>query len=204
VIVSVALQPSMRDRYAIVTMLAWGPLVALAVTSLPRRGRIVAVLFCAVLAGTAARRVIAEKRSYAETVRLNREAYARALDMRLPVVFTAIHTVWPVAAQRRAERRALFLEIPDSVIREMIHQPRFLWLRRHVELERSIARAHAQLYGFPVLVPWAQLDTTRAFLLVGPDESFPRLHERFDLFAQRVFPHHRGTRLSPALAILER
>lgn len=203
-VVSVVLQPSMRDRYAIVTLLAWGPLVALAVASLPRRGQIVALVVTAALGGMAASREIAAKRAFAETVRLNREAYARALEMRLPVVFTAIHTVWPVAAERRAERRALFIELTDSTIREMIPQPRFAWLRRHVVLERNIAQAHAQLYGFPVLVPQAQLDTTRAFLLVGPDESFPRLHERFDLFAGRVFPHHRGRRLSPNLALLER
>ncbi|HEX7939737.1 MAG TPA: hypothetical protein VF483_12195, partial [Gemmatimonadaceae bacterium] len=41
--VSVLLQPSMLDRYAIVTVLSWAPLVALAVSTLGRTLRVVAV-----------------------------------------------------------------------------------------------------------------------------------------------------------------
>jgi hypothetical protein len=164
----------------------------------------VAALFFAVLVGLAARRVIAEKREFAEMVRLTEEAYARALPTDLPIVFASLHTAYPVAGPRRAERRARFLELPDSTIQAMVPQPRLDWLRRHIAVERNIARGHARTYGFPVLAPQAQLDTTRAFYLVGPDESFPRLYKRFDLFVGKVFPHHRAERLTPYLAILRR
>jgi hypothetical protein len=204
IVVSVVLQPSMLDRYAIVTVLAWAPLAALAVATLERAGRATAVLFFVVLVGLAGRRVIAEKRDFAEQVRLNDEAYARALTEHLPIVFASLHTAYPVAGPRRAERRALFLELSDSTIREMVPQPRLGWLRRHITVERNIARGHARAYGFPVLAAQAQLDTTRAFLLVGPDESFPRLYKEFDRFAAKVFPHHRATRLTPNLARFER
>jgi hypothetical protein len=204
VVVSIVLQPSMLDRYAIVTVLSWAPLAALAVATLERGGRIVAALFFAVLVGLAARRVIAEKREFAEMVRLTEEAYARALPTDLPIVFASLHTAYPVAGPRRAERRARFLELPDSTIQAMVPQPRLDWLRRHIAVERNIARGHARTYGFPVLAPQAQLDTTRAFYLVGPDESFPRLYKRFDLFVGKVFPHHRAERLTPYLAILRR
>jgi hypothetical protein len=119
-------------------------------------------------------------------------------------VFASLHTAYPVAGARRAERRARFIELPDSTIRSMVPQPRLDWLRRHIAVERNIARGHARTYGFPVLAPQAQLDTTRAFLLVGPDESFPLLYKRFDLFAKKVFPNHRAERLTPYLAILRR
>jgi hypothetical protein len=204
VVVSIVLQPSMLDRYAIVTVLAWAPLAALAVATLERGGRVVAVLFFATLLVLAGRRAIGEKREFAEMVRLNDEAYARALTMNLPVVFASLHTAYPVAGPRRAERRALFVELPDSTIQSMVPQERLAWLRRHIAVERNIARGHARTYGFPILAPQAQLDTTRAFLLVGPDESFPRLYKQFDLFVGKVFPHHRGERLSPNLAILRR
>jgi hypothetical protein len=204
IVVSIVLQPSMLDRYAIVTVLAWAPLAALAVSSLDRGGRVVAVLFFATLVVLAARRTMADKRDFAEMVRLNEAAYARALTMDLPVVFASLHTAYPVAGPRRAERRALFVDLPDSTIREMVPQERLGWLRRHIAVERNIARGHARVYGFPVLAPQAQLDTTRAFLLVGPPESFPRLYKEFDKFVGKVFPRHSATRLSPNLAILKR
>jgi hypothetical protein len=194
----------MLDRYAIITVLAWAPLAALAVATLERGGRLVAVLFFATLVALSARRVIADKRDFARMVRLNEEAYAQALTMDLPIVFASLHTAYPVAGPRRAERRALFLELPDSTIATMIPQPRLGWLRRHVAVERNIARGHARVYGFPVLAPQAQLDTARRFLLVGPEESFPRLYKQFDKFVGTVFPRHRATRLTPNLAILER
>lgn len=204
VLVSLVLQPSMLDRYAILTVLAWAPLVALAVTSLNGAARIVVVLFVAALVALAGRRAVAEKREFAAMARLNAEAYAQALTMNRPIVFASLHTAYPVAGPRRKERRALFVELPDSTIQEMIPQPRLGWLRRHVMVERNIARGHARTYGFPVLVSQSQLDTISSFVLVGPDESFPRLYKRFDLFVGKVFPRHRGRRLTPNLALLER
>lgn len=202
--ISVVLQPSMLDRYAIVTVLAWAPLAAAAAATLPRAGRLAVVAFAALMTVLAARRVIAEKREFARMVALDSAAYERAATMDMPVVFASLHTAYPVAGPRRAERRARFLELPDSTISDMIPQPRLAWLRRHVTIERNIARGHARAYGFPVLVSQAQLDTARAFVLVGSDESFPRLYKRLDLFAARVFPRHRARRLTDNLALFER
>ena len=204
IVVSIVLQPSMLDRYAIVTVLAWAPLAAMAAATLERGGRIAVIAFVVVLVILAGRRTIRDKREFAEMVRLNEEAYARARAMNLPIVFASLHTAYPVAGPTRAERRALFLELPDSTIAAMVPQPRLAWLRRHITVERNIARGHARVYGFPVLAPQSQLDTTRSFLLVGPDESFPRLYKDFGKFAPTVFPHHQAERLSPYLALFQR
>jgi hypothetical protein len=124
--------------------------------------------------------------------------------MNLPVVFQNLHVIYSVAGLRRAERRALFLDIPDSTIVAMTPQKRLERVRRNLRIDRNIARSHARVYGFPVMVTQAQLDSTSRFLFVASDESLPNIYGRVDLFTKAVFPHHRLTRLSPNLALLER
>jgi hypothetical protein len=202
--VSIALQPSLLDRYAIVTVLSWAPLVALAVASLGRGGRVTIVLFLALMVVLGVRRTASERREFARSVAANRAAFEQAKSMNLPIVFQSLLEVYPVAGLRPAERRALFLDIPDSTIAAMVPQPRLGWLRRTLRIERDIARSHARYYEFPVIVTQARLDSTSRFLFIGSDASLPRLYTRVDLFTKALFPHHRVTRLSPNLALLER
>jgi hypothetical protein len=202
--VSVVLQPSLVGRYATVTALAWAPLVALAVATLGRVGRVVAALSLALVVVLGVRRTVAERRDFVTSVEANQAAFERAKSMNLPVVFQNLHVIYSVAGLRRAERRALFLDIPDSTIVAMTPQKRLERVRRNLRIDRNIARSHARVYGFPVMVTQAQLDSTSRFLFVASDESLPNIYGRVDLFTKAVFPHHRLTRLSPNLALLER
>jgi hypothetical protein len=204
IVVSVVLQPSMLDRYAIVTVVAWAPFVALAVETLGRTARRVAIAVLVILVALAARRSIAERRGFAKNVAANRAAFAGARALNLPIVFQSLHVVYPVAGEQRSERFALFLELPDSTIAAMVPQPKLEWVRRTLRIERDIARSHARVYQFPVMVTQAQLDSTRRFVLIASDESLPPLYKSVDLFTERVFPHHRLSRLSPTLALLTR
>jgi len=72
-----------------------------------------------------------------------------------------------------------------------------------LRIERDIARRMRANYEFPVMVTQARLDSTSRFLFVGSDASLPRLYARVDL-SRKPVPHHRVTRLSPNLALLER
>jgi hypothetical protein len=204
IVVSVVLQPSLVGRYATVTALWWAPLAALAVATLGRAGRVVAALFLVLIVVLGVRRIVAERRDFANYVTANQAAFERAKSMNLPVVFQSVHLIYPVAGLQRAERRALFLDIPDSMIVAMTPQTRLERVRRNLLLDRNVARSHARVYGFPVMVTQAQLDSTSRFLFVASDESLPNLYGRVDLFTKAVFPHHRLTRLSPNLALLER
>src|SRR5207302_222627 len=149
-------------------------------------------------------RSIEERRGFAKNVAANRAAFEVAKTMNLPIVFQSLHVIYPVAGERRAERSALFLDIPDSTIASMVPQPKLEWLRRTLRVERDIARSHARVYAFPVMVTQSTLDSTPRFLFVASDESLPRLYKSVVLFTSKVFPHHGMVRLSPTLALLER
>src|SRR5205085_1321348 len=138
----------MLDRYATVTVLAWAPVVALAVDTLGRAARGVAVAFLIVLLCLGVQRSIEERRGFAKNVAANRAAFEVATTMNLPIVFQSLHVIYPVAGERRAERSALFLDIPDSTIASMVPQPKLEWLRRTLRVERDIARSHARVYAF--------------------------------------------------------
>lgn len=198
IVVSVALQPSMLDRYAIVTVLAWAPLVALGVATLGRWARrgIVVVLTVMVVFGV--RRTIAEKRAFAAVVRANAAAFAQATSLRLPIAFQSLLAVYPVAGPDRLAS-ARFLDLPDSTINALVPQPRLHRLRRNLTLDRNIARGHARAYGFPTIVTQAELDTTPRFLLIASSPSWP-----VEKFGDAVFPRHRLRRLSDHLSLLER
>lgn len=205
VLLSATVQPSMVPRYGIVTVLAWAPLMALAVATLGRDARIVVALFLVGVLGLTVRRIITEKREYASAVAANAAAFEQAKAMNAPIVFWGMHNIYPVVGPRRSDHeRARYLDLPDSTIAAMFPQERLGWLRNNMRIDRDQARSHERVYGFPTMAPQAQLDTTPRFLLVGADEGRPRLYERVDVFAAKLFPRHRLTRLSPNLALLQR
>ena len=102
IVISVLLQPSMLDRYGIVTVLAWAPVVALAVDSLGRVARVVAVVCLIVLVSLGVRRSIAERSGFARNVAANRAAFAGARSMNLPIVFQSLHVIYPAAGEQRS------------------------------------------------------------------------------------------------------
>ena len=203
-IVSVLLQPSLLDRYAMVTVLWWAPLTAMAVATLARGGRVLISIVLVLIVVLAARRTIEAKQAFAREVQGDVQAFAQARALGLPIVFSSLFTAYPVAGRMRDQRLAHFIVLPDSTIARMVHYPQLGWLRRRMIVERNSAMGHARTYRFPVLAPLASLDTMRAFALVGSDESLPRLYTDLQKYAATVFPRHRARRETPHLAIFER
>jgi hypothetical protein len=205
IVVSVTIQPSMVDRYALVTVLAWAPLVAAATESLGRyaRGAMVALLLTVLAAST--RDIIGAKQDYATSVHANQAVFEEAKAMNIPILFQYMHLVFPVAGpQRSPETLARFLDIPDSTLLALYPSPRVEWLRRQFRLERSQARLHARIYGFPILATQAQLDTTPRFLLLATDLQLPGGYKQAEKWGLAVFPRHKVTRLNGVLSLFER
>jgi hypothetical protein len=205
IVVSVVLQPSMVTRYAIVAVLAWAPLVALAITSVSRLVQSAAVAALVVLAVLGVQRVIAEKREFAAVVASNSAVFERAKAMQLPIVFWGLHNIYPVAGPQRSPRTlARYLDLPDSSITALFPSDAMGPVRKKYRLDRDQARGHARTYGFPILATQAQLDSTTRFLLLAADLTLPGGYKRPETFGRALFPRHRVVRINETLSLFER
>jgi hypothetical protein len=204
VAVSVVMQPSMVPRYAIVAALAWAPLVALGVQSLPAAARIAVFGVYVWIMGGSVRTTIREKREFADGVNTNSAALVEARRMHLPIVFHALMPMYPVAAPQRDDHNARFLDLPDTTLAALYPGDRLAWLRRRFVVERGQARLHHRVYDFPTLGAQASLDSLPAFLLFAKDLSLPGGYKQAELFGHAVFPRHKVTRLSATLSLFER
>lgn len=205
IVVSVVVQPSMVDRYGIVSVLAWAPLVAFAVDSLPREARaaVGATMFgIAMYFGV---KTVQDKREYAEKIHASQRVFEEARAMHVPVVFQYMHLIYPVAGpQRSPTLEARFLDIPDSTLHALYPSDRLEWLRRQFRLERSQARLHANIYGFPILATQAQLENTPRFLLLATDLQLPGGYKQANKWGAAVFPNHEVVRLNDVLTLFVR
>jgi hypothetical protein len=205
IMVSVVLQPSMVTRYAIVAVLAWAPLVALAITSLSRLVQSAAVAALVVLAVLGVQRVIIEKREFAAVVASNSTVFERAKAMQLPIVFWGLHNIYPVAGPQRSPRTlARYLDLPDSSITALFPSDAMGPVRKKYRLDRDQARGHARTYGFPILATQAQLDSSPRFLLLAADLTLPGGYKRPETFGRALFPRHRVVRINETLSLFER
>lgn len=197
-------QPSMLSRYAILTLLAWAPGVALAAEIAGRWAARALVVLIAWFWVAAYVRETAVKSSFAAGVRSASEAHERAQTTGLPVVVQSIHVMYPVTGPDPTEARSAFLDVPDSVFAALFPQTtRFGQLNRGTILERDLARVHFRQWGYPRLLSLAAADTTPRFLLLAPVERLPLGLQPVERYAQVMFPNHRLTRLLPELSLLE-
>lgn len=205
IVVSVGLQPSMVTRYAIVAVLAWAPLVALAFASLGRIARWAAIAALVVFVALGVQGVVAEKREFAAAVAANAAVFERAKAMQLPIVFWGLHNIYPVAGPQRSPRTlARYLDLPDSSITALFPSDAMGPVRKKYRLDRDQARGHASTYGFPILATQAQLDSSSSFLLLAADFSLPGGYKRPEMFGRAVFPRHRVVRLNETLSLFQR
>jgi hypothetical protein len=205
VVISIVLQPSMVPRYSLVAVLAWAPLVAVAVDTLPRDGRAAVVLVLAFAMQIAVARTINEKRGFATEILRNQAAFEEAKLLGLPVVFQKQMLIFPVAGpQRSPHMLARFLDVPDSTLLALYPADRFEWLRKDFRIQREQMRLHARVYGFPILATQADLDTTPRFVVLATDLQLPGGYKRADKWGTALFPHHRVERLSESVILFER
>lgn len=203
--ISVLGQPSMLQRYAIVTALAWAPIVA---TACLLGGRWATGLLCLMLAWFwfgAHVRETNEKSAFGRTIAHTRSAYAQARRTGLPIVVQSMHVLYPLIGSAPRESPALFLTLPDSSFRSMWDDSTPVGqANRGLVLERDLARVHSARWGFPRLVAPGSLDTVDRFLLIAPEARRPAGFASFEDFAAKVFPNHRMKRLIRDLSLLER
>jgi hypothetical protein len=207
-VLSIAGQPSMISRYAMPAALAWGPLMAFAVTLM---GRWPARAIAVVLVGfwfVGVTREAGRKRAFATGIAQERHTVVEAARSGLPLVFQSQHTMYPaVAGDRRSPEfsRAYFLDLPDSTLDDLFPRgSRWYQLNKGIRLERDFARVHAARFGFPGLASQAMLDTTARFLFVASEARLPRGVRDVTALARATFPHHLVSPLSENLLLLER
>lgn len=204
-VISLLGQPSMLQRYAIVTALAWAPLVAWACLTAGRWATGVACLALVWFWFGAYVRETNAKQAFERAVARGQHIYAQAQGTGLPVVVQSMHLLYSLIGSAPRESPALFLTLPDSAFAS-------LWddatptgqANRGLVLERDLARVHSVRWRFPRLVTPGALDTTHRFLLIAPETRSPMGFASIQDFAGKVFPHHRIKRLMPDLFLLER
>ena len=203
--VSLAGQPSMLSRYAITAALAWGPLAALALEYLgrvpARLARFLIVWFWLV----SYTREVRTKLLFAEEVSVSRAAVARA-PAGLPILTPSVHLMYPVVAESLGGTSELrFLDLPDTLLARLsgagaVDESRM----KYAIIERDLARVHASLYGFPVLVPYSAADSLPTLLVLGSAMRLrPAFQDLTDL-AWSVFRGRKFTPIAPTLGLLER
>ena len=205
VVLSAVLTPSMVFRYAIVATLAWAPVAALCAERFGRgaRAALLAALVLVVILNAAAH--VREQRQFDRAVALNAAAFERAKAGNAPVVFQRLHVIYPVAGtQRGPASPARYIDISDSTLNALYPQADAEPVRSSFRLDRDQARYHAGLYGWPVMAPVAMLDTLPRFYLVATDATLPPGYAPVTRYGAALFPRHRVTRVSPALALFER
>jgi hypothetical protein len=205
-VISALLQPSMLDRYGIVSILAWAPVVALALASvggLVRVACVAGLVFVMLLNG---QRVVTSRRDFAADVAAMRGAYDEAKSRQLPIVFWGLHSIYPVAgpiSQRTPRALARYLDLPDSSLAALFPGDAMEPVRRKYRLDRDQARGHARTYGFPVLATQAQLESTPRFLLIAGEASLPGGYKRPETFGRALFPEHRVSRVNEMISLFE-
>lgn len=197
--------PAMHERYSIATLLAWAPVVALAVQSVGRvmRGVSYVVLLAFLWVSIVETTIAATQFTHSATA--GKTALAQACGMSLPVVFQVRHLMYPStdgASRRWARCDTRLLAVSNATLDRMFRAGSSL--PRFFRFESELARLHQRLYGYPQVSAQAQLDSLPRFLVVGWDDSFPAGYKSVERFGAAVFPNYRVSRINEDLALFER
>ena len=197
------LQPVMLDRYALTALLAWAPLVALAVGLLPRGvGVTVPVVFG--VAGLAALGgQIGIERQVAAIVARDQALLADQCA-RGPVAFTTrLQMYYHTDFIRRACPAARYLAISNDKLERLFRGPNAR-VQPQFRSENEFAEMHRRMYGFPQIVGNAALDSLDHFVVMAEPTTIPRDMNGRELFSPIVFPGHRATPLNGNGVLYER
>jgi hypothetical protein len=179
--------------------------MAVAAVSLSRLAQSAVLVFAAVMLGLGVQRTIDSRQEFADLVAALSSAFAQAKTAQLPIVFTSLHIVYPVAGPERSpESRVRYLDLPDSTVTALFPADAMEPIRKKLRLDRDQARGHARAYGFPILGTQAQLDSTQRFFLLATDVSLPGGYKDAKVYGRALFPGHRVTRLNQFLSVFER
>ena len=204
IVITLALEPVMVPRYAIVGVLAAAPVVALAFEPLGRVGR--AALFAVFglfVIGFADRELLAARSSeanFAEYDRALREVHG--LDPALPLVFQSYVVLYAVDGVAREKSIGRVLELSDAALDGLYpeigaEKIRMLRARRMVQL-------HEAGFGFPRSISLAALQAAPRFAFFARDSDLPSMHRDAVAYGKSLFPSHEGRRLSSVVTVFER
>lgn len=194
-------QPFMLPRYGITLLLAWAPIIAFGLNAMPRAVRVLAIVWLGVLGYTRIIRVGVEQRAFMYAIAAGQQAAGQECRRGVPVLFQVRHLMYPSTdGSNHAGCDLRYLAISNGTLAAMYptgSQSRFF------RVENEFSELHGRMYGYPVVAHEAQMDSTRAFLLVGWDASLPAGFKDIEKFRAAVFPQHRVTRLTENLALFE-
>ena len=198
--------PAMHSRYSIAALLAWAPVVAVAVQSVGRVMRGIAYVVLLLFLWVSLVDMTIEAHRFAYSATAGKAALARACGMNLPVVFQVRHLMYPSTdgastRWRGARCDTRFLAVSNATLDRMFPRGH---LSRFFRFENEIARLHERLYGYPKVAAQAQLDSVPRFIVVGWDDSFPAGYKSVEHFGAAVFPTFRVSRINEDLALFER
>jgi hypothetical protein len=216
VVVSIVF-PAMHNRYSIATVIAWAPLVALAVELLgqqvPRRGLLVTMRVARValflimvfkLWANALNSAIFAS-TQAISIDVSRKALDQACRQGVPIVFQTRHVMYPTTdgpLGRTGSCETHYLAMSNGTLDRMFrpgsNPPRFF------RFENEIARLHERLYDYPRVWTQAHVDSLPRFLLFAWDDVLPAGYRDATAFGKAVFPDHTVTRLTEGFALFER
>ena len=200
--ISMVSKPVVWPRYAIVAVLSWAPILALAIDTLPRLARGAVLALFVVIAGFTVERELRSKAYFKEVI----DAYQSQLEVAkksgFPIIFQSYFLMYPVDGQSRRESVARFLDLPDSTMNAMEFLPpaqKSLMIR-----DRNMVRIHKDMFGFPVPITQATLDTVKRFYLFTTDDGLPAGYQNSVFFGEKIFPHHQGVRVSGLVTLFQR
>lgn len=205
-VVSVVVAPVMVPRYAVVSVIAAAPVIALALEAVGRVGYgIVATVFAAWVVG-----FVDKEYRFAEHTENLMAEHRRQLDEvrasfpAVPVVFHSYFTLYPVDGMSRQQSVARIMDLPDSTVASLFPDVSQAEDKRRMTVNREAVRFHQQVYAFPRTVTQAQMDTMPRFFFFATDEELPYGYQNAVTFGGRLFPRHQARRLTPIVTVFER
>jgi hypothetical protein len=194
-------QPAMLPRYNITMLLAWAPIIAFGLNALPRIPRAIALVWLALLGYSRVIRVGIEQRGFTVAIAAGQQAASTSCSRGVPILFHVRHLMYPsTEGSNHAGCDLRYLSISNETLAAMYPTGN---MQRFFRIENEFSEMHGRMYGYPVVAREAQMDSARAFLLVGWDASLPQGYKDIEKFRAAVFPQHHVTRLTENLALFE-
>jgi hypothetical protein len=202
--ISATMGPVMVPRYAIVSVLFVAPFVALAAETVNRWLRVAVTVVALLLFAQGVSRALRGSRHFQFVM----DTYAALVDRlkseNVPLVFQTYFIMYPVDGLSRERSVIRLLELPDSTINALLPLPEQLESRKKIFLDRNQARLHNKLFGFPIPITQAQLDTTQKFYVMARDLDLTGRLNNVVAVGRVLFPRHRGERVHEYVTMFTR
>ena len=186
-------QPAMLPRYGLTAVLAWAPLVSLAVQMLPRAARVACVFLLSLGVLLQIGSQLGVQRGVNEMVANDGRLLRDACASKAGVAFvTRVQMYYYTDELRQSCSQGAYLILPPETLARLFAGPNAFAQRQH-RTEAEFALLHQRLYGFPRTVTPAQLDSLPHFVVMVEPWSIPRDAAGREFFSRVVFPRHQAS-----------